>query len=255
MLHTAHIRLPNGEQLSFPVRTSRNSKSVRLRFHERKGLSVSAPAGYSLPQIVKLVQGKADWIGKQVERFAGAEPAEQVTAVCPEILALPALGECWQIEYQGVADHFLDPSFDQSVSVRSNGHERLLVTGAVQDVELCHAVLRRWLANHAKRHLIPWLGQVSTETGLAFSGASIRNQKTRWGSCSGTGSISLNCKLLFLPPELVRYVLVHELCHTLEHNHSSHFWALVRAHEPQVDQLRARMKQGWQAIPVWAHLP
>jgi predicted metal-dependent hydrolase len=60
---------------------------------------------------------------------------------------------------------------------------------------------------------IPWLKRVSKKTGLSYAAASIR-QQTRWGSCSSRRLINLNARLLFLPPNLVTYVLVHELCHT-----------------------------------------
>jgi hypothetical protein len=64
--------------------------------------------------------------------------------------------------------------------------------------------------------------------------------------------ISLNCKLLFLAPELVRHVLVHELCHTVELNHSPRFWALVQRFEPDARTLRRRMRDAWRDVPVWA---
>jgi hypothetical protein len=81
----------------------------------------------------------------------------------------------------------------------------------------------------------------------------IRGQRTRWGSCSGRGTISLNWHLLFLTPEQVRYVLLHELCHTVELNHSPRFWRLLQQHQPDSEVLRQVMRRAWQDLPAWLH--
>jgi predicted metal-dependent hydrolase len=63
--------------------------------------------------------------------------------------------------------------------------------------------------------------------GYQFNRISIKNQKTRWGSCSSKGNLNFNYRILFLPEELCNYVIVHELCHLKELNHSKNFWKLV----------------------------
>ena len=75
--------------------------------------------------------------------------------------------------------------------------------------------------NLARKMLIDRLIKISKKTGLSFNKVSIRNQKTRWGSCSFANNISLNIKLINLPEKLIDYVIYHELVHTVEKNHSS----------------------------------
>jgi len=76
----------------------------------------------------------------------------------------------------------------------------------------------------ARRRITLRLAELARRHGFSYNGVSIRNQTTRWGSCSAKGNISLNFKLVALPPELFDYVILHELVHTREHNHSARFW-------------------------------
>jgi len=239
------VELPDGTSLEFELQPSTRSKSVRFKLSARKGLVVVVPHGVPVNKAMSLVSAKADWIA---EKLAGFDDVRhlltEATLGRPEAFDLPALAESWRIEYRATRARTVGAGTQQS--------GRIVVSGAVDDVLRCNAALRRWLARRAKEMLIPWLERVSLQTGLCYADSAIKTQRTRWGSCSRQRRISLNSKLLFLPRELVRYVLVHELCHTLESNHSTRFWAIVRGYEPNTDQLHPRMREAWKRIPPWA---
>ncbi len=105
------------------------------------------------------------------------------------------------------------------------------------------AYLQSFILAYAKQHLPTYLQQVSQALKLPYQSCSVRQVKTRWGSCSQHQQIMLNSALVLCPLDLVRYVIIHELAHTIHFNHSADFWALVAIHDPHLSQHRRELKQ------------
>ena len=101
----------------------------------------------------------------------------------------------------------------------------------------------------AGRHLTGRLNSLAKEHGFTFNGLSIRNQKTRWGSCSQNNNISLNVKLVLLPEDLADYVILHELVHTRMHNHSKSFWEELDRYVGNSKAFASRLRKYGYSLP------
>ena len=106
----------------------------------------------------------------------------------------------------------------------------------------------RYLTAQARMHLPGRVKHFAEIMGVSYGRISIRHQKTRWGSCSGKGNLNFNCMLMAMPSEIQDYVVVHELCHLKEMNHSSRFWKEVEEVLPDYKERRAWLKANGSSV-------
>lgn len=233
---------------AYTVRESTRAKHVRLTLSPHDGLVVVVPKGFDRRRIPAIVSEKSAWIRKHMQtierqRFAMGVDAE---ARLPQRIDLPAIGRTWAVSYR--------PSSGTRTAVAEEGPDRLVVSGP-QDARAAEHALRQWLLGQGRGHLKPALLRRASDDDFPVKRVRIGCQKGRWGSCSSRGTISLNAKLLFLPPEWVHYVLMHELCHTREMNHSDRFWQLLERHVPNARDVRKALREAWFRIPAWTARP
>ena len=183
---------------------------------------VVVPQGASPAAVQKFIGTHRQWIHRRVKDLSTAAAADERH---PASIKLPAIGRHYAVEYAHAGE--------SAARVGVAGENVLLVSGPLHDDRAIAAALRCWLADLAQHQLGSELAKVAAEGSFRYVRTQIRRQRTRWGSCSASGTISLNVCLLFLRPQVVRYLLLHELCHTRHMNHSAKFWALVEAFEPE----------------------
>jgi hypothetical protein len=226
--------LSNGTELAYRVRVHPRARNVRIVVSRRHGLVVTLPAGFDRRLIPEILERKRSW----VERVLSRRPMKPEPYRPPERIALSAIGEEWTIEYE--------KGNPGRVELVQRGDRTLFVTGAVDRPDVVRRVLERWLRIQARQHLVPWLCRTATELGFKLSGVTVRTQRTLWASCSPHNTISLNARLLLLPPDLVRYVFVHELVHIPHPDHSRKFWQAVAVRVPdyrdRLKELRHRLE-------------
>ena len=212
--------------LDYTVRESLKAKHVSLKMSLKGDLEVIVPKGFDRNRIPDILQSKQRWIERVIRRMASQQAlaGSDVVADRPQNIALQAIAEHWQVTYQ--------PTASPTVTVQEHPGLRLQLHGQTDDLALCKMALQQWVSHKAKAALPTWL-------------------TTIWGSCSIRKTISLNCKLLFLPPTLVEYVCIHELCHTQHLNHSSDFWQLVSFHCAEYKDLDDKLRDARYLVPWW----
>lgn len=232
--------------IPYTIEVSRRARHVRLKITQTEGLVIVIPIGFDSRRIPQIISEKADWIKRTQTRLnRQSRPlAPELAQSFPLWLRLPSTGETWQIEYV--------PSKALSVTLTQPSNHTLRLTGAVTSRSLCQKALRRWVNRYAKLALPPMLEKLARELGFTIKGVSIRNQKTRWGSCSRAKAINLNQKLIFLTPDLVRYIMLHELCHTVVLSHSAKFWGLVGRFDPVYKKKIKDLRGSAKYLPIWA---
>lgn len=230
---------------AYTVRVSPRAKHVRLTVSCDGEVAVVVPRRFSVKRVPAIVAAREGWIERARTRALErrAMLAEAHGEGLPDEITLPAIGETWRVEYRSTAS--------TSVSARASHGSRLTLSGAIDDHDACSAALRRWLLRHARERLAPTLEEISASHGLPHTAVRVRWQRTRWGSCSARGGVSLNAKLLFLPAHLARYVMLHELCHTRVMDHSARFWALLGEHDPSWKRHRRELRESWLHVPHW----
>jgi len=109
-----------------------------------------------------------------------------------------------------------------------------------EGVERAAAAIERWYRRQARQRVLDVAEREADRLGVEFKSVGIRDPRTRWGSCSSRGNLSFSWRLLLAPPEVLEYVVVHELLHLREPNHTKAFWRLVETARP-----------GWQQQARW----
>ncbi len=229
-------------ELTYRLRVHPRARHVRLRVLPNGELVVTVPPGFDERALQPILARRAGWIRRvRAEQARQHEAEPQVRSLRPRMVVLAAIDESWQVCYR--------PHARRTLQVVAS--ERSLHLSAEADDAGIGEALRRWLQRRAREVLPDWLAAVSAETGLRYRSVGVRGQRSRWGSCSARGHISLNRSLLFLPPAAVRYLLVHELCHTRHPNHSPAFWATVARHQPDYRAQEACLREAARQLPLW----
>lgn len=221
----------NGQLIAYTVRESHRARRARLQISPRKGLELVVPIGLvSEQEHEAMLRQKTDWILANLR-----QPAAFATGDLINFLGEP---------------HTLDlidtPNAKRTTVARQAQSIRIRLKAGLGDNErqsaIAHA-LTLWYKNQARHYLLPRVNELATQFSFNIGAVTIRGQRTRWGSCSSRGNLSLNWRLMMVVPPAIDYIIIHELCHLLEMNHSPRFWALVATHCPNYQEWRRYLKK------------
>lgn len=224
-----------GRDLTCTVRRSDRAKRITLRVLPGARLELVVPARVSTPPLEPLLRRHAVWIGRALDRVA----ARQVSS------AGPVAGE--MVPFEGRAYRLVvAPGHAARLAVALD-HLAGTLTIALpaarcSPTDLADA-LERWYRARAGDALAERVAVRAADLGVSVGRLTIRDQRTRWGSCSSRGNLNFSWRIILAPPPVLDYLAVHELAHLAEPNHGPGFWALVERHCPAFRAHRAWLRQ------------
>jgi len=224
--------------VEYSVRRSTRARRARVTLTEDGRVVVVLPARAPEGLAADLVRRHARWIAGHQARLLEAR----------HILdARPALGEGRSIPLRGLPhDVFVElaPGARRTtVAVEVHSPPSIVVRRSAVDNRSIAEILDGWLRREARRDLEQRVAARSPEMSLLASRISVRDQRSRWGSASRRGTLSFSWRLVLAPPEILDYVVVHELAHLRWAGHGVRFWTLVRRFASGADHHRRWLRQ------------
>jgi len=215
-----------GQPVEYTLRRSARRRSISLTIDEH-GLRVGAPLRASQRRIEDALNAHADWITRKLAVWRERRPAPFTWSAGAQLMFL---GE----------PLVLAPDALQTVAMRHGGH--LLLPAKTSDSQALARTTIAWLRAQATEKFALRVEHYGPRLGVKLPQIKLSNARTRWGTCHPHGRIHLNWRLIHMPPELLDYVVVHELAHLHEPNHSPRFWRHVERILPDHLQRRRRLR-------------
>lgn len=227
-----------GMSIAYRVRTSQRAKRVSVRYSLSGGLEVVYPPGLRQPDPAALLHERRDWILSAIDRFSDAQ-AKLPQRQYREGETFLFRGACYQLKLETDLSR-------RRIAVRLSDNVLKLIlpeSAPKDDSELYRRAVESFYRLQAKQYLPPRMRELADTHGFKYGKLRIKNQKTRWGSCSAKGNINLNLRLMMAPDAAIDYVIIHELCHLRELHHNAAFWALVESYCPDFHHWNAWFKE------------
>ncbi|KNY30416.1 M48 family metallopeptidase [Pseudobacteroides cellulosolvens] len=245
MSNTIEYSLKIGEnEIPYKIKESSKAKYIRLVI-DNNGLSVVKPKRVGLGQIEKVLWEKSDWISKYylklIEKKQNMVERKWVTGE-----TLLYLGQSYKLNITDIKKSIASVSFDGDafyvlMDEKAADEERQIVV---------ESVIKKWYRKAAGSVINGRLEHYCSITGLKYKVMRLKEQKTRWGSCSRDGNLNFNWKLVMAPLWVVDYVVLHEVCHLKHLNHSKDFWWLVEYHMPQYKKAQEWLKNNGASLTL-----
>ena len=218
-----------GKTIPYTLKRSTRRRSIGLRIDDR-GLTVSVPLRASEKWLHSVLQDKARWV---VEKLDGWQTRKPVETCWTDGGTISWLGELLTLRV--VQSLFAAP-------VQQRGSELWLFFAKDSDAAHIEQTVLRWYRQQAEQLFAERVAHYAPLLNVAPHAVKLSAAKTQWGSCTARGTVRLNVQLIKLPLRLIDYVVVHELAHLREMNHSAAFWRVVETVCPDYVRLRRELK-------------
>lgn len=217
-----------GQTVHYRLFRNRQRKRLALLVDKSGEVQVRVPWRVTNAQIVAFIHDNDQWL---LHRLQQVYKALEMRPILKEGVMLPFLDSQLCVCYQ-----------KKKRPLVFREENLLWVTNPDNLDQTLENVLESWYRKQAKHHLVQGVQIFSEKIGVSFAKVVIRGQKSRWGSCSSKGTISLNWRLMFFPSSVVHYVVVHELCHLKHMNHSPKFWSMVANFVPNYREYKSELR-------------
>lgn len=229
-------------EVAYELRRSERARNVRLKVNASVGLVVVVPHDYDARRVPPLLRENAGWICRQLAYF------EVVPAWKPE--GEPQDGQTLLYEGRPRTLRVTSASDGARWSKVAPSGETICLAVHRRDEGRRRQVLERWFRARARERIETELTALSAGRGPGYGRLYVMDQRTRWGGCSGLGNLSFNWRLVMAPPEVLRYVVAHELAHLREPKHSPRFWLIVRGMAGDVEGPRRWLREHGEELRV-----
>ncbi len=230
-LNDTYKTILENQTVSYTVKRSSRAKHVRLEIRVTSGLTIVVPRSLNMEDIPALLKKKKRWILDKLAEYGKAQSVA-VERNLKSGDSIPYLGRYLKVEERH------NPGTAYGVKLEQN---QLLVNLDSGNDRL-ELVLEWWYRQQAERLIKKRADELCPRLGVTYSRLTVRAARTRWGSCSRKGNLNFNWKLIMTPEPVVDYVIIHELAHLKEMNHSKNFWNLVARHCPRWREHRKWLK-------------
>lgn len=219
--------------LTYTTKYSDKRKTLGLVVERDKSVVVLAPSGTSEEKIERFVERKKLWIYEKIHyspKFGEPKP------VAPFISgkAIPYLGKSYKLDV--VDELFKGIRFSNKFQISR------------ENLDQGPKILENWFKEKAKDKIPPTVERYARQLGVEYNKILISDLKYRWGSCTLKGNLNFNWRLIKAPQFVINYVVIHELAHLIELNHTEHFWNIVRVQMPNYEEAKEWLRENGERV-------
>ncbi len=222
-------------ELAYRIQRSNKRRKLTITVERDRSVVVHAPEGISDEKIQQAVEKKRPWIYEKIghsQKYQDLPHPPGKELVSGESALY--LGRQYRIEMvkKGLSEIQFVQRFLIPVTQRNKRGE----------------ALRDWYISKAKEKIVPRVKHHARELGVNFAKVKIVDNRYRWGSCTVNNNVNFNWRLIKAPMFVIDYIIVHELAHLIETNHTPKFWNIVRAQSPTMEKAKAWLKENGQLL-------
>ncbi|MEB3192546.1 MAG: SprT family zinc-dependent metalloprotease [Snowella sp.] len=222
-------------ELTYTIQRSPRRKTLSITVERDRSVVVHAPSNLCSEKIDAIIQSKRQWLYEKIkhpQKYQDLPHPPGKELVNGESALY--LGRSYRIELIESATE--NVQFKQKFLIRRSPFSQR------------QEVLRDWYINRAKEKILPRVARHALELGVEYTEAKIVDNRYRWGSCTVKNNINLNWRLIKAPMFVIDYVIVHELAHLLEANHTPRFWNIVRTQTPTMERAKTWLQENGQIL-------